>query len=53
MNEGSARGVDISHCDSEPIHSPGAIQPHGVLLEWREPDLVVTQATVNASTLVG
>ena len=28
--------VDLTNCDVEPIHVPGAIQPHGVLLamEW-------------------
>ena len=25
-------GEDISACDREPIHIPGAIQPHGLLL---------------------
>ena len=25
-------GVDLKSCDSEPIHIPGAIQPHGILL---------------------
>ena len=24
--------VDLTTCDREPIHVPGAIQPHGVLL---------------------
>ena len=26
------RGVDLAVCDREPIHVPGSIQPHGVLL---------------------
>jgi light-regulated signal transduction histidine kinase (bacteriophytochrome) len=25
-------GLDLTVCDREPIHSPGAIQPHGLLL---------------------
>ncbi|MDX6807064.1 hypothetical protein SCD90_13410, partial [Terrihabitans sp. PJ23] len=31
-----ADSVDLSACDREPIHIPGAIQPHGVLVaaEW-------------------
>jgi light-regulated signal transduction histidine kinase (bacteriophytochrome) len=24
--------IDLSECDREPIHVPGSIQPHGVLL---------------------
>jgi len=27
--------VDLTNCDREPIHVPGAIQPHGVLLACR------------------
>ncbi len=27
---------DLSACDREPIHVPGAIQPHGALLAWDE-----------------
>ena len=26
------RGIDLAVCDREPIHVPGSIQPHGVLL---------------------
>ena len=25
-------GVDLTDCDREPIHIPGSIQPHGLLL---------------------
>lgn len=28
----SAAGVDLTACDREPIHVPGSIQPHGLLL---------------------
>jgi two-component system, chemotaxis family, sensor kinase Cph1 len=51
MNERLDRGLDITNCDREPIHIPGAIQPHGVLLALQEPDLVITQASENASDL--
>ncbi len=37
--------VDLTTCDREPIHIPGAIQPHGLLLVLREPDLVITTGT--------
>ena len=47
------RVVDLAECEREPIHVPGAIQPHGVLLNLRESDLVVTQASVNALDVLG
>jgi light-regulated signal transduction histidine kinase (bacteriophytochrome) len=28
----SPPAVDVTLCDREPIHNPGSIQPHGVLL---------------------
>ncbi|WP_218054349.1 histidine kinase dimerization/phosphoacceptor domain -containing protein [Phenylobacterium immobile] len=32
---------DLTACDREPIHVPGSIQPHGVMLVARRSDLVV------------
>jgi two-component system, chemotaxis family, sensor kinase Cph1 len=29
--------VDLTNCDREAIHIPGAIQPHGILLVLQEP----------------
>jgi two-component system, chemotaxis family, sensor kinase Cph1 len=29
----AAATVDLTNCDREPIHVPGAVQPHGLLLE--------------------
>ena len=37
--------ADLTNCDREPIHIPGAIQPHGVLLVLREPSLTICQAS--------
>ena len=45
--------LDLDACAREPIHIPGAIQPHGVLLALREPDLVCTQASANVGALLG
>jgi light-regulated signal transduction histidine kinase (bacteriophytochrome) len=39
--------VDLTTCDREPIHIPGSIQPHGVLLALTEPELTVTQLSEN------
>ena len=40
--------VNLNNCDREPIHIPGAIQPHGVLLVLREPDLIILQVSDNS-----
>ncbi len=48
MNERRDVRVDLTNCDREPIHIPGAIQPHGVLLALQEPDLTILQASDNA-----
>jgi len=34
-------GLDVSQCDREPIHVPGSIQPHGLLLIATRDDLRV------------
>ncbi len=40
-------------CDAEPIHIPGSIQPHGVLLALNPADLTVIQASANAEVFFG
>jgi light-regulated signal transduction histidine kinase (bacteriophytochrome) len=39
--------TDLSNCDLVPIHIPASIQPHGVLVVLREPDLTITQIIEN------
>jgi chemotaxis family two-component system sensor kinase Cph1 len=39
--------IDLTNCDREPIHIPGSIQPHGVLLAMTEPELVIKQVSEN------
>ncbi|WP_193196350.1 ATP-binding protein [Nostoc sp. MG11] len=41
--------VDIKNYDLEPIHIPGSIQPHGVLLALKEPELTILQSSNNIS----
>jgi light-regulated signal transduction histidine kinase (bacteriophytochrome) len=48
-----AGAADLSRCDREPIHIPGSIQPHGLLLALEEPSLTVLQASANAEALLG
>src|SRR3712207_2769586 len=43
--------LDLSNCDREPIHIPGAIQPHGLLVVLSEPDLTVLQVSDNAEAV--
>ena len=45
--------ADLTICDLEPIHIPGAIQPHGVLLVLAEPDLRIVQASTSLRAHVG
>jgi len=44
---------DLEACASEPIHIPGAIQPHGALLVLRPDDMAVLQASANAKDYLG
>lgn len=52
-HDAAGQVVDLSNCDREPIHIPGRIQPQGVLLALREPDLAVLQVSANAEALIG
>lgn len=45
--------VTLTNCDREPIHIPGAIQPHGVLLACRGQALTIVQASENAAAHLG
>jgi light-regulated signal transduction histidine kinase (bacteriophytochrome) len=45
--------ADLSACDVEPIHIPGAIQPHGALVAMNEPDLVVFEVSANVGEVLG
>ncbi len=43
--------VDLTSCDREPIHIPGAIQPHGVLLALDD-GLSVVMISANSASLL-
>jgi chemotaxis family two-component system sensor kinase Cph1 len=43
----------LAHCAQEPIHTPGAIQPHGCLLAFDPSTWLVTQASDNVEAFVG
>jgi light-regulated signal transduction histidine kinase (bacteriophytochrome)/CheY-like chemotaxis protein len=43
--------VDTSNCAREPIHIPGLIQPHGLMLVLEEPGLIIRQVSENSMEL--
>jgi chemotaxis family two-component system sensor kinase Cph1 len=50
-NPPSVTAADLSHCDREPIHVPGSIQPHGVLLVLDD-ELIVRRASQNVGPML-
>ncbi len=45
--------VDLSNCEREPIHIPGSVQPHGVLLTTTGPEGTVLQVSGNCAQVFG
>ena len=45
--------IDLTNCDREPIHIPGAIQPYGVLLAFDVETLAVLQASESSLVHLG
>ncbi len=45
--------INFNNCDDEPIHIPGSIQPHGVLLVLNESDLSILQVSQNTLNIFG
>jgi chemotaxis family two-component system sensor kinase Cph1 len=45
--------ADLTNCERELIHLAGSIQPHGVLLVLREPDLRIVQTSANCADVLG
>ena len=45
--------IDLTNCDREPIHIPGLIQPHGVLLVLQDPTLDIIQVSSNTQSILG
>ncbi|NJK66264.1 MAG: GAF domain-containing protein [Microcoleus sp. SU_5_3] len=53
INLAALEEVDLTNCDREPIHISGHIQPHGVLIAVREPQLEILQLSENVPDLLG
>lgn len=45
--------VDLTNCDREPIHIPGKVQPHGVLLAFSKINRLVTHVSENTGSYFG
>lgn len=45
--------ADLTNCERELIHLAGSVQPHGLLLALREPELRIIQASSNVQALLG
>ncbi len=49
----SRRETDLTICDREPIHTPGNIQPHGLLIATAPGSLRITHLSENFAASVG
>jgi diguanylate cyclase (GGDEF)-like protein/PAS domain S-box-containing protein len=49
----AAQSFDSRLCESEPIHTPGAIQDHGALLAVRLDSLRISHASANLAAILG
>jgi chemotaxis family two-component system sensor kinase Cph1 len=45
--------IDLTACEREPIHIPGSIQPHGILLAVRLSDRTLAYASANIAEIFG
>jgi chemotaxis family two-component system sensor kinase Cph1 len=45
--------ADLTNCERELIHLAGSVQPHGLLLALREPELRIVQTSANVQALLG
>jgi diguanylate cyclase (GGDEF)-like protein/PAS domain S-box-containing protein len=53
FRKGTSLALDLPGCASEPIHTPGAIQPHGAVLAALADRLLVTHASANLMAILG
>jgi len=49
----TASAATATECDREPIHTPGSVQPNGVLLVLRESDNTIAQVSQNIERVFG
>ena len=49
----TAEVLDLNDCDREPIHVPGSIQPHGMILVADRDNLTVSHGAGDIEELLG
>jgi light-regulated signal transduction histidine kinase (bacteriophytochrome) len=49
----TTQDIELTACEREPIHIPGSIQPHGILLAIRLPDLTLAYSSANIAEIFG
>jgi chemotaxis family two-component system sensor kinase Cph1 len=47
------KDINFTNFEAQPIHTSGAIQPHGVVLVLQEPELSILQVSTNSFALFG
>ena len=45
--------VNLENCESEPIHIPGSIQPHGFILAIHEKNRTIEYCSGNVAGYIG
>ena len=53
LNESQLRNADVSDCENEPIHIPGSVQSHGILLTLRSSDFTILQVSESVFDILG
>ena len=53
MSSDTVTITDLTQCEREPVHAPGAIQPFGCLLAFDLPTWAIAHASLNAAVLFG
>ena len=45
--------VELTECDREPVHTPGAVQPYGCLVAFSLPNWAIAHVSLNAPDVFG
>ena len=53
MTRANSQPVDLSECEREPVHIPGAIQPFGCLIAFELPTWSIAHVSRNAAEVFG
>ncbi|MGO4388341.1 ATP-binding protein [Microvirga sp. 2YAF29] len=53
MNTHASQELDLTACEREPIHIPGSIQPHGILIAVGRADGMIAYASANMGSVLG